>query len=218
MSGSEEAHNLLAREMGGEYIENRNVLGEKFNACTTAAWQWGADYVIILGSDDLISPKLAEVYLETMKQGPTYFGLRGCYMIEPATRRALYLSGHANPRRFGEAIGAGRTLSRRALDKVNGRPWPDNISKGADLHMTLNLRRRGIKGPDLAIEKAEGTFLVDVKGGGNLWSFSGVAKHTHVVSEAEYEAVVTAFPAEEREMIFLLEEANCPTCGHLRAW
>lgn len=216
--GSEVAQKGLCEVNGGVWIDHPNELGAKFNNAVEAAWKWGADYVVILGSDDLVSPKLAEQYGKLFQGKYKYFGLKGCNMIEPPTQRALYLAGHASPKRYGETIGAGRVLSKEVLDKVNGRPWPENLKRGADLLMTLRLRRLGVAGVDLVIEPSNDAFLLDVKGGGNLWKFDGVTKYTHVTTEADYESLLKYLPEDEQAMIRELEHAHCPTCGHLRPW
>lgn len=220
VSGNEWQHRDMAKKNGGIWIECPNELGQKFNVTTEAAWKWGADYVMILGSDDVVSPKLGDAYLQRFLSGFSYMGLRGCFMAEPVSKRALYLAGHASRARIGETVGAGRTLSRKTLDAVNGRPWPESFSRGADFRMTMRLQSRGIKGTDAVIETGDDmdAFLVDVKGGGNMWKFDSVARHTHVTSEAQYEKIVSALPSEEQAVIRELEEAACPTCGHLRPW
>ena len=221
VSGDEWQHRDMAKANGGVWVECPNELGQKFNATTEAAWKWGADYAVILGSDDVVSPKLGDIYLERFEKGFTYMGLRGCHMAEPVSRRALYLSGHASKLRIGETVGAGRTVSRKVLDVVEGRPWPDKLSRGADFRMTMRLQGKGIAGVDSVIETGDigdDAFLVDVKGGGNMWQFDRVAKHTHVASEAHYEKILSALPSEEQAIVRELEQAACPTCGHLRPW
>jgi hypothetical protein len=218
VAGSEEDHRTLAVDFGGVWVEHPNLLGGKFNAAAERAWTWGADYVVVLGSDDVMTPALAEPYRVTMEAGAQYFGLRGCHMIEPVTRRALTLRGHASRTRWGETVGAGRALSRVVLDKVQGRPWPDKLTRGADWRMTLKLQKYGIAGVDVILEGHEDAPLIDVKGGGNMWKFDHVAQHTHVTSPADYEMLVAKLPEVEQQIIRQLEQAHCPVCGTLRSW
>ena len=217
VAGSEPVHEAMAEEFGGRWIEHANLLGQKLSVAVEHAWYAGADYVVALGSDDVVAPTLAKQYRTTMEAGAQYFGLQGCYMIEPVTRRAMALRGHASKLRWGETVGAGRCISRAVLDKVHGRPWPDQMTRGADWRMTLNLQKHGIAGTDAVLDLQAGAPLIDVKGATNMSKFDHVAQHTHVTAPAEYAPLVAQLPANEQEIIHMLERACCPTCGTLRS-
>jgi len=216
VAGSEQEHKDLAAQYGGTYVECENQpLGRKASTMVERAWKDGADYVISVGPDDFFSPALLEEYRRAIDDGVTYAGCRGCYMIEPLTRRGMLMTGHANRLRWGETIGAGRLLSRRVLDAVEGRPWPDPVKQGMDWRMTLRLQRVGITGIDRGFAMTPESFLVDVKSDGNMWSFNHVARHTHVTQSADYDAILTALP--EEPLIRALEGHKCEACGQMIA-
>lgn len=211
--GSEPEHRALAGEYGGRWVEHENEpLSRKWNAVMGAAYDAGADYGVVLGSDDVMTDALGREYLQVMERGALYSGIASCVMVEPLLRRALRLTGHANPIRWGETIGAGRLLSRRLLDLVGGRPWPDKATRGLDWRMTLKLQKLGVTGTDVRMLGTGDAMLVDVKGAG-MWSFDRVAKHTHVAQPAEYESIVALLVEPEQRILRTLEMARCPTCG-----
>jgi hypothetical protein len=211
--GSEDVHRQLAARYGGHWVEHPNdELALKWNAVMEAAYRAGADYCVVLGSDDLLTDALAVEYRCAMEQGPRYFGVSSCVMIEPLTQRALRMTGHANTMRWGETIGAGRVLGRELLDRVEGRPWPKHATRGLDWRMTLKLQKHGISGTDLQILPAGDQALVDVKGAG-MWSFEHVAQHTHVTAPDDYRRIVRLLSWRERRLIRKLQRARCRWCG-----
>lgn len=208
-AGNEEELRDLALEHGAYWIEHENQpLGRKWSTIVEQAWRDGADATVILGSDDLMDPVLAEGYRELFDRGAPLFyaGVRGCAMIEPATRRALWIAGHASRGRLGEVIGAARVYGRAALDKVNGRPWPDFAKTGLDFRQTMRFRKAGILWPDAVLEDG---MVLDIKSSENIWSYNHIAKHTNVVQFRDYDGVLARFP--ERELIRRLLEP--PVCA-----
>jgi hypothetical protein len=147
-----------------------------------------------------------------MEAGALYFGIASCVMIEPLSQRALRMTGHANPMRWGETIGAGRTLSRGLLERVGGRPWPKSATRGLDWRMTLKFQKLGVMGPEVRLAADGDAVLVDVKGAG-MWSFEHVAQHTHITQAADYEWAVGLLSVEEQKIVRALEGDRCPTCG-----
>jgi len=217
VAGDEPVHRDLAEKHGGRFLDLPNrPLGRKASTLVETAWKDGAEYVLSLGSDDVVHPSLGAQYLQAMTDDRAYVGLQGCYMVEPRTCRAMRLDGHANVAlRWGETIGAGRLLSRRVLDKVHGRPWPDGVMKGMDWRMTIRLQYAGITtqkfGTDLTIPLTTDAYLVDIKGSGSMWGFDHVARHTHVTRSAAYGPIVDGLP--EAGMIHALEPEKCHACG-----
>lgn len=214
--GNEPGHEALTAEFGGQFVFCENRLGKKFNAGCIATLEWAADYVLVMGSDDLLSPDLAAQYLRLMEDGVSYAGVRGCFMLEPTSQRALFLKGHAGIGRLGEIIGAGRLLRGGVLERAGGRLWPDHIMHGCDFRMTLALRKLNVK-PDVSLDGRVFP-LYDIKGAGNIWKYDRVATHQPVVTHEDYSGLVARFSEDEQICIAGLEVANCPTCGHCRPW
>lgn len=197
----------LAEANDAVWLEHENQpLGRKWSAIAQQAWQDGAEATVILGSDDLLDPELAEEYGKLFDSGQPerYAGVQGCAMIHPASRRALFIRGHAARGRIGEVIGAGRIYGREALDKVRGRPWPDFAKTGLDFRQTMRFRKVGIHYPDAVVTDG---MVLDIKTGENIWSYDHIARHTNVVQSRDYDELVGRFP--ERDLIRELLEAPC---------
>jgi hypothetical protein len=225
VSGSEEEHKILAEQHGGNYIECGNdQLGKKFNAVAEEALINGCDYFVLLGSDDVISPKLADQMKTVMEDGAFYAGLSGLYFIEPVKHRAMSVTGPTPTRaRLGEVIGPGRMLSRALMWGMwsnHNQPlqiWPMGISGAADWWMTANLKRYKVIGVDRKLDGNDPeAFLVDVKGTGNLWEFDKLMERLADPVTIDYERVVQALPENEQEILREMEAAFCDHCGHIK--
>lgn len=225
VSGDELQHRQLARRYGGEFIEQDNeLLGKKFNVAVEAAFHDGADYTVIMGSDDIMSPVLGAQYKVLLDEQPFYAGLSGLLFLDPVGRRALGARGSGRPdERKGEPIGPGRVLSRTLVHGMwynTNRPleiWPSHIKSAADWWMTMNMRRFGVVGCERMIEgDLEEQFLADVKSVTNVWSFEKITDLLPQATKVTYDEVVSKLPESEREIIAELEEATCPACGHVQ--
>jgi hypothetical protein len=211
-AGSQAMHRELAAQYGGVFVEHDNEpLSAKFNSACRRAMDDGAEYLIILGSDDLISPQLATLMREAMEADVTYVGATGCFFVEPRTRRAAQIVGHASRSRWGETVGPGRVVHRRAVEQAGGRLWPLKVRYGLDWRMTLRLQWSGTPGTDRQFPLTETAFIADIKGPENVWSYDKVARHTHIVIPADYEAILAELP--EAPWLRALEAARCPSCG-----
>lgn len=126
--GSEgDSSRTLAEAHGWLYVESPNdPRGAKWNEGLHALRALGVDAVVILGSDDFIGRGLPVLWSEWHEAGIDYGGLLDCYVYRPADYRSCRWNGYpeGSPR-HGETIGSGRFYSRRLLDAVDWRLWPE---------------------------------------------------------------------------------------------
>jgi len=165
-----------------------------------------------------MSDALAERYKAEMERGVKYSGIMNVIMIDPVESKAMMLLGHKSTPmrdRWTEVIGAGRLMSRGVLDVVDGRPWPDKLSRGADWRMTVNLQRHGVAGVDSRIKTGGDAWMMDVKGAGNLWPYEKVDRqaNSEIIEPLDYEEVLMLLPEKELAIIRKLEGAKCHHCG-----
>ncbi len=122
------------------YIEVKNdPLATKMNATTLYAREIGADYVMCLGSDDIIHPNLFAHYETQMHRGTDYTAVLDFYFFDIRSRKSVYWAGYRDPRRKGHTCGAGRLISARLMDKWGWAPWQVEHSHILDNSMQQKL-------------------------------------------------------------------------------
>lgn len=150
---------------GFEYIEiNNKPLGRKMNATTLAAK--GSDYVVCMGSDDVLSPELFQHYLKYMSEGYDFIGLSDFYFYDTKTKRAMYWGGYTDKRK-GMTVGAGRVISSRLMNSMNWTPWNNEADKSLD-----SIMNNQIKGKQKVLRlKDLNVLAVDIKSSTNITKF-----------------------------------------------
>jgi hypothetical protein len=159
-----EKHNFL-------YIEIPNQpLAEKVNAPLLLAKDLNVDYVLCLGSDDIIHPDLMLKYIELMKQGLDFIGVLDFYFYDTNTKKCAYWGGYRGQNRSNHTCGAGRILSKRLLNLWGWHVWENKQSNMLDNSMQDKL----INTPHsscIFFLKDYGLFALDIKSSVNMTQF-----------------------------------------------
>ena len=158
-----------AERYGFTYIEHANKpLGRKQNQSAIRSKDFDVDYIICLGSDDLITESLYERYLEYFSKGFDFIAPLDCYFIDSVSKRSLYWAGYRGAW-LGMTCGAGRALSKKLLKKLGWQPWfDDQYSDVLDTGMDKKLE---------TIQHTRFTFylgkdyLIDIKSPVNMTTF-----------------------------------------------
>jgi len=176
VAGSEQhkSHNLVA-SYGFDYIEIANSpLSKKMQSTADFASRLDHDYFLCMGSDDIISPKLMEVYLEQMRLGVDYIGCLDWYFYNMADGRSSYWGGYREAYRVGKLCGAGRALSKSLLNKLNYLIW-DSHDDLLDTSMQYKLNSLKIQNDPFTehsiLLKDHGLFALDIKSEQNMTPF-----------------------------------------------
>lgn len=172
ISGSEgEVSKIMVEREGFKYIEIANhPLALKVNAPVEAAKEFNPDYVLCLGSDDIISVELMKQYVYYMLLSYDYIAVSDFYFYDTVTGKAAYWGGYREDWRKGHACGAGRILSRRILNLWNWKPW--NVEHNLILDNSIQDKLKHT--PHLAIVlslKEHGVFALDIKSSTNMTPF-----------------------------------------------
>lgn len=140
-------------EYSNEYVSN------KHNALIKSLKGKGYDAAILIGSDDLIEPKLFDYYqsLEHLKN--TYYGFPDVYYWQPKQNRLAYW--------FGNFMGAGRYFPIEVIEKMNYNLWRDGLNKSLDTSCRTLLASKGIKVNQKPLKDLD-SLIVDVKGFGSI--------------------------------------------------
>lgn len=143
VAGSESyASRELAQSFGFLYEECANKpLGRKQNKSVLRAKTINPDYIICIGSDDLISEKLLKYYIDRFEEGFDFIAPLDCYFIDKPTGKSLYWGGYRGANK-GMTCGAGRALSKELLNKLAWQPWYDEVySDVLDTGMDIKMQK-----------------------------------------------------------------------------
>ena len=175
--GSEGEESMsLAREYGFIYLERPNSpLGNKFNEGLKVFKNIDVDYVMIMGSDDLISNSLLEHYMPFMKKGKEVIGILDIYFYDLLKKEMHYLSGYGlrpqDKHRKNEPLGLARCIKRSVIERLHWQIWDLKVDKGLDWTMWLKLKRLRVR-PVVVRLRDIGALAVDLKGGKNICSLN----------------------------------------------
>lgn len=152
---------------GWGYIEYPNQpLSQKFNALFEATKAHDPDLVILTGSDDLISPKIVQYYINNVKPShANLVGLKDLYFYSISKDQTLYFGGYNSLgyKNSPKSIGAGRCFTREVLERMKFRPWQaERVNRGLDSSSTKQMKRFGI-GEEIVTMEQTGGCAVDIK-------------------------------------------------------
>lgn len=168
---SEESMIPLCKKYGIDYVMHPNYpLGEKKNYGLKAAMQKDFDYLIEIGSDDVLKTEFLSLY----PFEKDVYGLKDFITLntdDGACRRLSYRDG---------AFGVGRAISRRAIESV-GQLWHPKQTHGLDNHSEFELSKKGFLMTRIDSEKP---LTIDIKGPDNLWPFNYLAGSHYELDDA----------------------------------
>ncbi len=173
ISGSEgEKSKSMVEKHGFIYIEMPNdPLAVKMNATVIRAREFNVDYILGVGSDDIITPELMYKYLEYMNSGIDYIGVTDFYFYDTVSKKSSYWGGYREPYRRGHTCGAGRLISKRLLNSWNWNVWDIKHNKILDTSIQEKLNRTPHSSVSFSL-KDKGVFALDIKSSTNMTPFS----------------------------------------------
>lgn len=174
VAGSEgQTSEQMVRNHGFNYVEVPNEpLSKKMNASVLEAKKWQPDYVLCLGSDDIVSPAAFRHYLDRINdpRPVDIIGTTDFYFYDTFSGKAAYWDGYIDQRK-GDLVGAGILLSERLLNMWGWRPWDFHDRHVLD-NSIKNKSKRTV--PCVVYKfslKEVGAISVDIKSGTNMTPF-----------------------------------------------
>ena len=138
----------LVVNSGNEYLEFENLpLSKKWDSGLQYTERFDPDVVIVMGSDDFLSPGTVLSLVGSISEGRLMVGLMDMQILDLEKLRFMHWHGYSvtDKSRSWETIGLGRCLSRKLLDKVGFSIWgEEDISRGLDGLMTRKLASIGM--------------------------------------------------------------------------
>lgn len=154
----------LCELYGIKWVMHENLpLGKKKNAGLVAAQCLDFDYLMEIGSDDLITNELLTQYLEYLDVHD-FFGISDAAYIESESGECRRLITDKS------TYGAGRIISRKVLDALRWRLWNDSLNRGLDNDSLRRIESKGFKYYKVKAYDKPG--VIDVKSNENLWKFN----------------------------------------------
>lgn len=159
---SEESMIPLCEKYDIKYVYHANLpLGEKKNFGLFHAYKHKWDYLIEIGSDDVLKT-------EYLHHFAPYFGkvdLLGinnfCYINSEDLACRQY--------KGVTSYGVGRAISRRAIDRVGTSIWNSRLNKGLDNSSNFFMARHGVLEQRV---KSDMPLAIDIKSETNIWEFN----------------------------------------------
>lgn len=153
-------------------------LGKKFNSVMKFAMEDQWDYALILGSDDLISNDGLQALIDL---NCDHSGVDKMVAVNSFDGSAVTFKLQNKLLRL---IGAGRLVSREALEKTmqkSGPLWAMDINRGLDYSMEQNLISAGYKPRILRRDKVD---VVDIKSLVNINGYDALYRITSAITDA----------------------------------
>jgi hypothetical protein len=176
----------LCKEYGFKYVRVENhPLGAKKNATIDLALKDEWDYLLEMGSDDLIFN--VKDYLKHCGEYDC-FGTKGFYVACVRSKKAGYFKYKTN-----NLIGAGRVFSRRVLKR---KLWEDDINRGLDGSSIRTFLKLGY-----SFKIIDDVVICDFKTDTNMNSMQGlIDKGALYYKEVGYDMILNKFP-NQKDMI-----------------
>lgn len=185
---SEESMIPLCEKYGIAWTMYKNEpLGAKKNAGLQKAKEFDFEYLMEIGSDDLILNELLDQYKPLIDEMEDFFGIRDAAYINTEGGECRRLISKST-------YGAGRMISRNALKRMQWRIWADKLSKGLDNNSVFNFNRAGFVYKQ--VQPIEFPCVVDLKSRENIWKFNYFLGVEYDVKE-----ILKRISSEEVEMI-----------------
>lgn len=159
---SEQWAKLMAFEYGFKYVQASNeCLGSKMNIGIKEAVKIDFDYLMNLGSDDIITKKLFEIYEPYFEDNCKMFGCTRVTYIDSQTKEVKHND-------YQIMIGAGRCIRKDILiDILKSGEMYDKIQRGLDLNSMSKFNRHSHTEIANPFE-----VLYDIKSETNIWKFN----------------------------------------------
>lgn len=156
-------------------------LGEKINVGINKAMELGFDYIMNLGSDDLVHHTIFDYYMESINTDVAMFGINTVYFCNE--RYAMVCQNYNYP----NMTGAGRMIHRRVIEKVHKRMkrlYEPERTRGLDTQSAKRICALGFKQKQIVVP--EYPLIVDIKTKDNINSYTKVLNahtcHKKIVS------------------------------------
>lgn len=166
----------IIHDCGFQYCEYSNKpLGRKLNAGIEYALTLEWDYLMNLGSDDLIHPAILQLFSPFLDQKIPFFGINRVFFYEKITKKLA--------KSVPYVWGAGRMISRHLIENLRsngGFLYNSDFSRGLDCNSMDTIQEKvGIKYE--LIDSGNFPYIVDIKTWDNINDFNMMSRLYEIV-------------------------------------
>ena len=175
------------------YFKNK-PLGLKLNAgIEYALTHFEFDYIMNLGSDDIVHPALLQLYRESMQEKIDFFGLDKVYFYDTRVNKLLISIEYV--------WGAGRMISRKILEKLQNKGeflYKSTENRGLDCNSMEKINNL-LQIPYLQLKTGDFPYLVDIKTNESL---NDILMMRNFTTEVDVDLLRRYYPTIITKMIY----------------
>lgn len=140
-----------------------NPLSDKWNYGLSMLRKHKFKYLMILGSDDIISSNLLNRLINIMdNDNYDMCGLLDIYFYDINDDIGVHWTGYDEKSgRLGETVGAGRFYTKKLVEYFNYKLWTDGKNSVLDLDVSKRIKNFKIYSTNIL----HGEYIIDMKGG-----------------------------------------------------
>lgn len=182
---SEQWAKVAAIEFGFKYVEASNDnLGAKMNVGVKESLRYKYDYLMNMGSDDIVTRELFDIYEPHLKRSEKFFGSTRLTFVDSVEKVAKRFD-------YKVMIGAGRCIRRDLIEGVK-QMYDTDIDCGFD----SNSMRKFLRHSMTEIENPYNT-IYDIKSDINIWNY----KELHFTEEVSFDTAVKGLSTKQIDSI-----------------
>lgn len=163
-------HYLNSNHPRDYLYSNNSYLGQKLNDGIKHAMLYNFDYMMNCGSDDLLHPKIIQLYQKHIDSQTLLFGLNRVYFYH-LNEEPLFFSDYNKP----FVVGAGRMIHKNVIKHIFdefGGLYSKDINRGMDTFSSLRMHELGYT--ELTINPGKFPYVVDVKSKVNINTYGKI--------------------------------------------
>lgn len=164
-TSNDENVDLLRASAARWEIMPNDYLGARFNRAAQMAIAARHSHLIVMGSDDLLSPEWIGKLDQCTREQPWIAPLLGC-IYNTADGRCLELKNNYRPN--GSLFFGAATVLHATFIHPRRMPWPHHATRGLDGWL---FKRYSERSKPVVVHVDEPAFI-DLKSAQNMWSFS----------------------------------------------
>ena len=186
-----EIYNTASYKRAYTFCDNYQ-LGRKHNTGINAACELGFDYLMNMGSDDLLHADLLKLYKPEIDKRTAIFGINKLYFHDKASKRTLFFSYYNNL----HVVGAGRMIHKSVINRLHERygcVYESAAMRGMDGSSADRMHNCGFR--QTVIDPGEFPYLVDIKSDENINDFDKIlqSENRNGITEVSTEIIRNHF-------------------------